>query len=99
MTESYYLLVQNYNIKELERNLGLFKVLDESCFISLLHYQEMPDLEVIINYGRRVNTHLPLFQDWKKKKKNFTIGVQLLGCHGHGILFVSFVEQLTVSSD
>lgn len=31
--------------------LGIFKVLDESCCISLLHYQEMPDLEVIINYG------------------------------------------------
>lgn len=31
--------------------LGIFKVLDESCCISLLHYQEMPDLEIIINYG------------------------------------------------
>lgn len=41
--------------------LGPFKVLDESCFISLLHYQEMPDLEVIMNYGRCVNTHAPLF--------------------------------------
>lgn len=43
--------------------LGVFKVLDESCFISLLHYQEMPDLEVIINYGRHVNAYPPPFQD------------------------------------
>lgn len=52
----------------------------------------MPDLEVIINYGRRVNTHLPLPR-LEKRKKNFTIRVQLLGCHGNGDSFLSFVEQ------
>lgn len=27
------------------------------------------------------------------------MGVQLLGCHGHSVLFMAFVELLTVSSD
>ena len=68
--------------------LGRFKALDESCFISLLHYQEMPDLEVIMSYGRRVITHAPLFQDRKKKTRyhrSSTAGLPWAQCSFHGI--------------
>lgn len=61
----------------------------------------MPDLEAIINYGRRVNAHLPPSKMKKTTTKTTnphhpspTAGLPWAQGSFHGI-----VEQLTVSSD